>query len=183
MKLLQVYKYNSLHSLHEVGWRKRNGGEKKCSPKLRWYWTGRPVVLRFMGLQRVGHDWATDLNWTELTESIYQGKEFSAKWGIPVYPLQCIPCLCPRLLFWVPWVDSHSFPCHLFSLWSHMALSLIKWWKGAVKRENWLFNSISYSGPNSIGVFEKKIVIKHDCAISHTSLPFVIPPILYLLTL
>ena len=22
--------------------------------------------LRFMGLQRVGHDWATDLNWTEL---------------------------------------------------------------------------------------------------------------------
>ena len=23
-------------------------------------------VLQFMGLQRVGHDWATDLNWTEL---------------------------------------------------------------------------------------------------------------------
>ena len=22
-------------------------------------------VLRFMGLQRVGHDWATELNWTE----------------------------------------------------------------------------------------------------------------------
>ena len=30
----------------------------------RW-WTGRPRVLRFMGLQRVGHDWATKLNWTE----------------------------------------------------------------------------------------------------------------------
>ena len=26
-----------------------------------WWWTGRPGVLRFMGLQRVGHDWATDL--------------------------------------------------------------------------------------------------------------------------
>ena len=25
--------------------------------------TGRPGVLRFMGLQRVGHDWATELNW------------------------------------------------------------------------------------------------------------------------
>ena len=24
-------------------------------------------VLRFMGLQRVGHDWATELNWTELS--------------------------------------------------------------------------------------------------------------------
>ena len=29
-----------------------------------WWWTGRPGVLRFMGLQRVGHDW-TELNWTE----------------------------------------------------------------------------------------------------------------------
>ena len=30
----------------------------------RW-WTGRPGVLQFMGSQRVGHDWATELNWTE----------------------------------------------------------------------------------------------------------------------
>ena len=27
-----------------------------------WWWTGRPGVLRFMGLQRVGHDWVTELN-------------------------------------------------------------------------------------------------------------------------
>ena len=30
-----------------------------------WWWTGRPGVLRFMGSQRVGHDWVTELNWTE----------------------------------------------------------------------------------------------------------------------
>ena len=30
-----------------------------------WWWTGRPGELRFMGSQRVGHDWATELNWTE----------------------------------------------------------------------------------------------------------------------
>ena len=30
-----------------------------------WWWTGRPGVLRFMRLQRVGHDWATELNWTD----------------------------------------------------------------------------------------------------------------------
>ena len=29
-----------------------------------WWWTGRPGMLRFMGSQRVGHDWATELNWT-----------------------------------------------------------------------------------------------------------------------
>ena len=27
--------------------------------------TGRPGVLQFMRSQRVGHDWATELNWTE----------------------------------------------------------------------------------------------------------------------
>ena len=26
-----------------------------------WWWTGRPGVLWFMGLQRVGHDWETEL--------------------------------------------------------------------------------------------------------------------------
>ena len=31
----------------------------------RWWWTGRPGMLRFMGSQRVRHDWATELNGTE----------------------------------------------------------------------------------------------------------------------
>ena len=31
-----------------------------------WWWTGKPGVLQSMGLQRVGHDWVTELNWTEL---------------------------------------------------------------------------------------------------------------------
>ena len=30
-----------------------------------WWWTGRPGVLRFMGSQRVGHDWVTEMNWTD----------------------------------------------------------------------------------------------------------------------
>ena len=28
-----------------------------------WWWTGKPGMLQFMGLQRVGHDWVTELNW------------------------------------------------------------------------------------------------------------------------
>ena len=31
-----------------------------------WWWTGRPGMLQSMGLQRVGHDWATELNWIML---------------------------------------------------------------------------------------------------------------------
>ena len=28
-----------------------------------WWWTGRPGVVQFMGLQRIWHNWATELNW------------------------------------------------------------------------------------------------------------------------
>ena len=31
-----------------------------------WWWTESPGMLRFMGSQRVGHDWVTELNWTEV---------------------------------------------------------------------------------------------------------------------
>ena len=30
-----------------------------------WWWTGRPGVLWFMGLQTVGHNWVTDLIWSD----------------------------------------------------------------------------------------------------------------------
>ena len=34
-----------------------------------WWWTGRPGMLWFMGLQRARHDWATELNWTEYAQA------------------------------------------------------------------------------------------------------------------
>ena len=39
-----------------------------------WWWTGKPVVLQSMGLQRIGHDWVTELNW------IYKNN-YLEKWG------------------------------------------------------------------------------------------------------
>ena len=30
-----------------------------------WWGTGRPGMLQFMGSQRVGHDWVTELSWTD----------------------------------------------------------------------------------------------------------------------
>ena len=64
--------------LGEIGGRRRKG-----RPRMRWldgitdsmnvslnnsgswWWTGRPGALRFMGSQRDGHDWVTELNWTD----------------------------------------------------------------------------------------------------------------------
>ena len=41
-----------------------------------WWWTGKPGVLRFMGSQRVRHDWVTELNWTEVIGCDYWYLEF-----------------------------------------------------------------------------------------------------------
>ena len=30
-----------------------------------WWWTGKPGVLQSMGSQRLGHDWAPELNWNK----------------------------------------------------------------------------------------------------------------------
>ena len=45
--------------------------DMSLSDSWSWWWTGRPGVLRFMGSQRVRHDWATELNWTELNVYMY----------------------------------------------------------------------------------------------------------------
>ena len=46
-----------------------------------WWWTGRPGVLRFMGSQRVGHDWTTERlsNWTDWLTDVKQCLQFVSK--------------------------------------------------------------------------------------------------------
>ena len=53
-----------------------------------WWWTGKPGVLLFMGLQRVGHDWVTELNWTEAEENVID------------LPNGCV-CECVCVCVWV----------------------------------------------------------------------------------
>ena len=42
-----------------------------------WWWTRRPGVLWFMGLQKVGHDWVTELNWRLCTSFIYKLNKYA----------------------------------------------------------------------------------------------------------
>ena len=60
-----------------------------------WWWTERPGVLHFMGSQRVGHDWVTDLIWAGLWDSKhwvkYSTSIGASKFGQAIYPV----CSCP----------------------------------------------------------------------------------------
>ena len=41
-----------------------------------WWWIGRPGVLQSTGSQRVGHDWATELNWSGLSVAFWPAYRF-----------------------------------------------------------------------------------------------------------
>ena len=43
-----------------------------------WRRTGRPGVLRFMGSQRVGHDWAAELNWLMCNHQVWAHEKASS---------------------------------------------------------------------------------------------------------
>ena len=66
-----------------------------------WWWTGRPGVLQFMGSRRVGHDWATELNWTEPVQKYKFFKNVKFCWILIVSK------------------------CCLWSIWTFQVLSLI----------------------------------------------------------
>ena len=44
-----------------------------------WWWTARPGVLQSMGSQRVGHDWATELNWLTDWKEVLQWRGIDGK--------------------------------------------------------------------------------------------------------
>ena len=56
-----------------------------------WWWTGRPGLLCFMGSQRVGHDWVTELNWEWLVIKCDSHYSF------------CLFVLAATFRFLVPW--------------------------------------------------------------------------------
>ena len=78
-----------------------------------WWWTGKPGVLQSMGSQRVGHDWATEMNWpTKITlynlnipQSVFKG--LFPVWEV-VYPLFHSLCMFFYLRALSPEVGRHT---------------------------------------------------------------------------
>ena len=63
-----------------------------------WWWTGKPGMLQPMGSQRVGHDWATELNWVQVIHEFKLSEEWCQTFfnpmncSIPGFSvLHCLP--------------------------------------------------------------------------------------------
>ena len=69
-----------------------------------WWWTGKPGVLQSMGLQRVWHDWAAELN-------LY--RKFSSETGFSFL-----------FIFKYNFIRVSLLPCGLFSRWGKQGYSL-----------------------------------------------------------
>ena len=80
-----------------------------------WWWTGRPGVLWFMGSRRVGHNWVTELNWTELICLSMRPQNQNPSGLLPINVFK-------HMLWRKNWFRSSKFYCS-FDLWVSLCLS------------------------------------------------------------
>ena len=83
-----------------------------------WWWTGKPGMLQSMGLQRVGHNWVTELNWTEwlMMSSIFScacwpfvnllRNIYSKYFGL--FSLGCLSFCCWVWVLYIFWIQGSS---------------------------------------------------------------------------
>ena len=80
-----------------------------------WWWTGRPGVLRFMGLQRVGHNWATELNWADwyvLPKCSNPSQTYIVERSVTQMGVQLNICSVMILFKWTMYLDCFLRPVH-----------------------------------------------------------------------
>ena len=60
-----------------------------------WWWTGEPAMLQSKGSQRIGHNWVTELSWTE---AVFKTAEYAVNMKIWLGNQQAFEFTDPRLL-------------------------------------------------------------------------------------
>ena len=85
-----------------------------------WWWTGMPGVLRFLVLQRLRLDWATELNWTEHLSAQWVFKQCHGYWN---WCCCSVTKLCASGSFPVSWL----FASDGQSIGASASVSILQW--------------------------------------------------------
>ena len=92
-----------------------------------WWQTGRPGVLQSMGLQRVRHDWATELNWTELNlDSILKSRDITLPTKAHLVKPMVFPVVTYGCESWTVKKAEHE-RIDAFELWCWIRLLRVPW--------------------------------------------------------
>ena len=109
-----------------VGWHHWHNGHEFEQVLGDGEWTGRPGILRFMGLQRDRRDWATELNWTELSFTSLTTIHTWVLYFLWLYllgPVYVCVCLCVCLYFPITlWTPPVSVQTWLLLAWTPLFL-------------------------------------------------------------
>ena len=97
-----------------------------------WWWTGRPGVLQFMRSQRVGHDWATELNMLPmfvccahwLSHVRFFVTPWTFAWQAPLF----MGVLQARILEWVAMPSSKGSSQRVLDRLSHAVWFMVRLW-------------------------------------------------------
>ena len=127
-----------------------------------WWWTGRPGVLWFMGLQRVGHDWATELNRRmqvdDYVPNTDTGEELSASADLSEFVTWLRGVSLPGRLThlavgWRPrFLTTATFPQGSFSALTMWRLTFLRWDSRQREEEGiWTWRSHAAISPSSSG--------------------------------
>ena len=81
-----------------------------------WWWAGKPGMLQSMGSQRAGHDWTTELNWTE---------GFNLNWSLNINNILNICFKCPYLFKIYFFCLANNLSCLLLVLFTLLTLYII----------------------------------------------------------
>ena len=97
-----------------------------------WWWTGRPGMLQSMRSQKIGHNWTTELNWTELLHY---------RWIL--YQLSYLGSL------WCLWPGSYRV---MLALWNKFesVQSCSIWWKCLKRTSTNSSLNVGYNSPGKL---------------------------------
>ena len=100
-----------------------------------WWWTGRPGMLRFMGSQRVRHDWAAELNWILLLSNLVAFYFFCFLW------LEILAqCWTELKLYWIQlklWFFQWSCMDVRVGLWRKLSTKVLMLLNCGVGEDSW----------------------------------------------